>query len=382
MGIGMPPNWGEVTEREAKIADADPGAVRAVESQLTKAAKSADDQSSDFKRLAGELREAWPKGSDADALTGHLNKLSSAGAKVNGQLEKAAKALSSLADVLETTKKDVAEIRKAAEKKIAQTNAEAEKAMQANDRFERGEVAGPYQTDEMIKANAIKENEKTAKDAAEDIQRKLNEADSAISDAMKALDEVDGGYSSVGKPGESGTGPSGSHDPVKQPSKSGPDVGSNGYGGYSGTSTGDGGGGGGGGGGGFGPSGPPPSSGPPPGNVEQWIREAIKILREHGVPVTEDNIDEIWTIIEKESGGNPHAINKWDSNWERGTPSKGLMQCIDPTFNAYKLPGHDDIYNPVDNIIAGVRYIFDRYGGFEGHPGLKSMASGGAYQGY
>src|SRR5690606_41915860 len=69
MGIGMPPNWGEVTEREAKIADADPGAVRAVESQLTKAAKSADDQSSDFKRLAGELREAWPKGSDADALT-------------------------------------------------------------------------------------------------------------------------------------------------------------------------------------------------------------------------------------------------------------------------------------------------------------------------
>ncbi|SFA76082.1 hypothetical protein SAMN05216266_101271 [Amycolatopsis marina] len=58
------------------------------------------------------------------------------------------------------------------------------------------------------------------------------------------------------------------------------------------------------------------------------------------------------------------------------------LQCIDPTFQAHKLPGHDDIYNPVDNIIAGIRYTFDRYGGFEGHPGLKSMAGGGGYQGF
>ena len=58
------------------------------------------------------------------------------------------------------------------------------------------------------------------------------------------------------------------------------------------------------------------------------------------------------------------------------------MQCIDSTFNAHKLPGHDDIWNPVDNIIAGVRYTFSRYGGFEGHPGLKAMSQGGGYQGY
>ena len=91
---------------------------------------------------------------------------------------------------------------------------------------------------------------------------------------------------------------------------------------------------------------------------------------------------QIWQIIEKESSGNPHAINLWDSNAQKGTPSKGLMQCIDSTFNAHKLPGHDDIWNPVDNIIAGVRYTFSRYGGFEGHPGLKAMAQGGGYQGY
>jgi SLT domain-containing protein len=58
------------------------------------------------------------------------------------------------------------------------------------------------------------------------------------------------------------------------------------------------------------------------------------------------------------------------------------MQCIDSTFNAHKLPGHDNIYNPVDNIIAGVRYSYDRYGGLGNVPGIKAMAHGGAYQGY
>ena len=134
--------------------------------------------------------------------------------------------------------------------------------------------------------------------------------------------------------------------------------------------------------GGLGPSGGPPSSGPPPGNVEQWIREAIRILRANGIPVTEDNIGEIWTIIEKESGGNPHALNDWDSNAARGTPSKGLMQCIDPTFQAHKLPGHDDIWNPVDNIIAGVRYSLGRYGSLANVPGIKATEHGGHYVGY
>jgi uncharacterized protein YukE len=133
--------------------------------------------------------------------------------------------------------------------------------------------------------------------------------------------------------------------------------------------------------GGLGSSGGPPA-GPPPGDVDAWIRQAIEILRANGIPVTEDNIDEIWTIIQKESGGDPNAINLWDSNAAKGIPSKGLMQCIDPTFNAHALPGHTNIWNPVDNIIAGVRYTFDRYGGFEGHPGLRSMAGGGGYQGY
>jgi hypothetical protein len=84
-----------------------------------------------------------------------------------------------------------------------------------------------------------------------------------------------------------------------------------------------------------------------------------------------------WTAQEGD-----HVFLTGNSNAAAGHPSKGLMQCIDSTFNAHKLPGHDNIYNPVDNIIAGVRYSFDRYGSLDNVPGIKAMAHGGAYRGY
>lgn len=40
-------------------------------------------------------------------------------------------------------------------------------------------------------------------------------------------------------------------------------------------------------------------------------------------------------IAKFESTYNPTAVNDWDSNAKRGTPSKGLMQFIQPTFNSY-----------------------------------------------
>ncbi|MFC7106205.1 transglycosylase SLT domain-containing protein [Nonomuraea rubra] len=116
--------------------------------------------------------------------------------------------------------------------------------------------------------------------------------------------------------------------------------------------------------------------------MADWINQAIAILRANGVPADKMNPNDIWMIIKHESGGNPHAINNWDSNAAKGTPSKGLMQTIDPTFNSYKLPGHGDIYNPVDNIIAGVRYSIARYGSVSNVPGVVGMKTGGGYQGY
>jgi hypothetical protein len=118
------------------------------------------------------------------------------------------------------------------------------------------------------------------------------------------------------------------------------------------------------------------------GNVGAWISQAQSILRAAGVPDSKMNAQDIATIIQHESGGNPTIQNNWDSNARAGHPSIGLMQTIQPTFNAYKLPGHNDIRNPVDNIIAGVRYAIARYGSISNVPGIRHVHAGGAYVGY
>ncbi|GAB2645561.1 transglycosylase SLT domain-containing protein [Nocardia goodfellowii] len=120
----------------------------------------------------------------------------------------------------------------------------------------------------------------------------------------------------------------------------------------------------------------------PTGEQKEWIQKAIQELRAAGYDIDDSEAAIIAKIIEKESGGNPNAINLWDSNAAAGIPSKGLMQTIDPTFNSYKLPGHDDIYNPVDNIIAGTRYAIERYGSLSNVPGIAAMSQGGSYVGY
>ena len=70
--------------------------------------------------------------------------------------------------------------------------------------------------------------------------------------------------------------------------------------------------------------------------------------------------------MNQESGYNPRAINNWDSNAKAGTPSKGLMQVIQPTFDAYAHPKHNkDIWDPLSNILASIRYAMARYGNLE-----------------
>ena len=69
------------------------------------------------------------------------------------------------------------------------------------------------------------------------------------------------------------------------------------------------------------------------------------------------------TLIGRESGGNPNAVNNWDSNAAKGDPSRGLTQTIGSTFEAYRdknLP--DNIYDPVANIVAAIHYIQSTYG--------------------
>ncbi|WP_445506766.1 phage tail tape measure protein [Niallia sp. 03190] len=114
-----------------------------------------------------------------------------------------------------------------------------------------------------------------------------------------------------------------------------------------------------------------------PGDVTKWLTAAINIT---GVPMSW--LGPLQTMAMKESGGNPRAINLWDSNFKAGHPSKGLLQTIDSTFSAYKMPGMNDIWNPIHNAVASIRYTQSRYKSIFNTPGIASMAGGGAYKGY
>lgn len=115
--------------------------------------------------------------------------------------------------------------------------------------------------------------------------------------------------------------------------------------------------------------------------IERWIDQASAALAFHGEAPLSDR-DAVRMIITRESSGDPCAINLWDSNWRAGHPSKGLIQAIDTTFAAYRLPGYGDIWHPVDSIVAGMRYARSRYGSESLVPGVRNMRAGYGYVGY
>lgn len=114
--------------------------------------------------------------------------------------------------------------------------------------------------------------------------------------------------------------------------------------------------------------------------VERWRNLAKTALLLTGL-YTESNLNALLTQMKHESGGNPRAINLWDSNAKKGIPSKGLMQVIDPTFKRWAIPGHNsNIYDPLSNMIAAIRYTVSRYGSlYNGWTarGYKGYAGGG-----
>ncbi|MET7370651.1 LysM peptidoglycan-binding domain-containing protein [Streptomyces sp. NPDC005566] len=98
-------------------------------------------------------------------------------------------------------------------------------------------------------------------------------------------------------------------------------------------------------------------------DLDGWIKESLAVMAEHGIPGSYDGIHR---NVMRESSGNPLAINNWDSNAAAGIPSKGLLQVIDPTFEAYHVPGTStDSYDPVANITAACNYAADRYGSID-----------------
>lgn len=96
--------------------------------------------------------------------------------------------------------------------------------------------------------------------------------------------------------------------------------------------------------------------------VDRWRDTVVRALEANGIEANNFRVSKILATIQKESGGNPNAQNNWDINAKMGDPSIGLMQTISRTFNAYKHPGHNNIRNGYDNLLAAINYIKHRYG--------------------
>ncbi|EOS7919905.1 tape measure protein [Enterococcus hirae] len=111
--------------------------------------------------------------------------------------------------------------------------------------------------------------------------------------------------------------------------------------------------------------------------VERWRNVAIRALKMTGKYSTA-NLNALLNQMRTESNGNPNAVNNWDINAKNGTPSKGLMQVIDPTFRAYAMPGfNSNIFDPLSNILASIRYALSRYGSLTNAYRGHGYANGG-----
>lgn len=95
--------------------------------------------------------------------------------------------------------------------------------------------------------------------------------------------------------------------------------------------------------------------------VQRWAGVALAALAAAGEPSSW--LGSLLSRMQRESGGNPNAINLTDSNAAAGDPSRGLMQTIGATFNAFAgAYASRGIYDPFANIYAAIRYTVGRYG--------------------
>lgn len=338
--------------------EGDPGSIDDLATTLRSTASRADETQRGVATAAGEVGDAW-HGAAADAFGGYMSRYAAASSTVHASMTAAAGAVSDAASAVRSA--------------MDQLTAIAGRILDASDR------AASLKDDprtvplyDAIVEEAVQNGCAEARPAVAALVAALGKAASAVRSSasgaafldLKAAD--DSTYlPAPGKPIE--------WNPVPAPTLSGTAPAS-----ATGGGAGD---------GYAGPTGGGPASGGPPeamptGDVATWIAEAKKILIANGVPAGELSDSDINLIIQHESSGNPHAENLTDSNAAAGHPSKGLMQTIDSTFNSYALPGHTDIWNPVDNIVAGVRYALSRYGSLDNVPGVAAVHSGGSYVGY
>jgi uncharacterized protein YukE len=343
--------------------DGDPGAITDMATKLKSTAAQAEQSGKRVGKTTGEVGDAW-HGKAATSFTGYMHHFGVAGGSVHAAMDKAAGAISGAASAVEQAKSRMTAI----------ANRIMDRAEELNPLKNIPETYGIW---ESGVTKAIQDGCAAAAPVVQDLLDALRQTSTAVHGCVQsggwvAMQAADSGayLPKPGRPIEWNPIPHdvGTHSTTPQSSGSnGATSGTSGSGTMSsGTST---------------SSNQPPSS-QPTGNVKQWIEQAKALLVKSGVPASKINEPDINMIIQHESSGNPHAINLSDSNAAAGHPSTGLMQTIDSTFDSYALSGHTDIWNPVDNIVAGVRYALSRYGSLDDVPGVAAVHGGGSYVGY
>lgn len=95
--------------------------------------------------------------------------------------------------------------------------------------------------------------------------------------------------------------------------------------------------------------------------VDRWRPYVVRAL--DMLHLSSSLVDRVLRQIQTESGGNPHAKQPGaDPDGDGSGPAMGLMQTKRSTFNKYKLPGHGDLWNGFDDLLAGLNYARHRYG--------------------
>ncbi|MDE7510841.1 tape measure protein [Pediococcus pentosaceus] len=115
-------------------------------------------------------------------------------------------------------------------------------------------------------------------------------------------------------------------------------------------------------------------SGNPGGSgVQRWKSDVKSALGKLGLSTSASMVSRVLRQINTESGGNPKAMGGTDGLADGH--AEGLMQVKPGTFSAYHLPGHDNIWNGYDNVLAGLNYAKHRYGS-----GLSFLGNGHGYE--
>ncbi|QLE64015.1 Tape measure protein [Furfurilactobacillus rossiae] len=102
---------------------------------------------------------------------------------------------------------------------------------------------------------------------------------------------------------------------------------------------------------------------PAPGGsgVERWrdqVKRALEMLH-----LSTSLVNRVLKQIQTESGGNEHAKQHGaDPDGDGSGPALGLMQTKMATFLAHAFPGHKNIWNGFDDILAGLDYARKKYG--------------------